>query len=75
MSRPMPVARQCKERIYLLHSCEKATDAYVATLRELVERIGVVGRADRLNEAVEKARYTSAEARVLLEGHITQHGC
>jgi len=67
----------CPEKNRLLNEVQKATEAYSATLRELVERIGVVGRAeyDRLNKAAEEARRLSSEARDRLERHIAQHGC
>jgi hypothetical protein len=77
MLRAVPLPRPCEEKTYLLNEYQRATEAYSAELRELTEKIGIVGKAeyDRLNEATEKARHISADARDRLQRHIAQHGC
>ena len=77
MLRAVPSARACEEKTRLLLEYQTTTELYSKAVAELAAKMGVVPRSeyDKLNEAAEKARHISADARDHLERHIANHHC
>jgi hypothetical protein len=71
------MAIPCKDKTAFLVAYSDTSTAYGEAVRELHDKIGVVGRAqyDLLHRIAEDARLATDAARIAMEEHIKKHGC
>jgi len=67
----------CEEKTTMLLEYQRTTEVYSRALAELVQKIGVVSKAEyeRLHQVTEEARHESTAKRERLDQHITEHHC
>ena len=67
----------CEVKLRLLAEYQSATEAYLAAVEELNEKIGTSTKPvyDRLLAATEHTRLRSEQARDAMLQHIREHGC
>jgi hypothetical protein len=68
---------QCDKKQELLAAYQLSQAAFLGELRTLNDRIGTLslGEYEALRGSVESARMKSEETRLMLERHVTEHGC
>jgi len=67
----------CPEKLRLMTEYNQTTNEYSLAVSVQLEKMGIVPKLEyrKVQQATEKARHISADARDKLERHIAQHGC
>jgi hypothetical protein len=71
------MAIPCKDKTALLVVYSDTSRTYGEAVKELHDRIGIVGRLeyDRLHRIAENARCATDAARIAMQEHTDKHGC
>lgn len=71
------IIRMCSVVNALVVEYERATDAYIQSVRQLSDKIGTIPTREYalLTETAENARLRLMRARLDLEDHLSKHGC